>query len=53
MQYISYDFLSVNKIVSSKSETRRLIGNNGLKLNDILLKDEKKILQINDFKKNC
>ena len=45
------DFLSVNKIVSSKSEARRLIGNNGLKLNDILLKDEKKILQINDFKK--
>ena len=46
------DFLSMNKIVSSKSEARRLIGNDGLKLNDILLKDEKKVLHGNDFKNN-
>ncbi len=44
------DFLSNSKITSSKSEARRLIKNNGLKLNDILLNDEKKVLDTNDFK---
>ena len=36
------DFLSNNNIVSSKSEARRIIMNNGLKINNQLIKDEKK-----------
>ena len=44
------DFLSKNKILSSKSEARRAIFNNGLKINDTLIKDEKKIIIISDFK---
>ncbi len=43
-------FLSKNKIMSSKSEARRAIINNGLKINDILIKDEKKIIIISDFR---
>ena len=43
-------FLSKNKIISSKSEARRAIINNGLKINDILIKDEKKIIIISDFR---
>ena len=34
----------------SKSEARRLIGNKGLKINNILIVDEKKMLTENDFK---
>ena len=44
------DFLSKNKISSSKSEARRLIANNGLKINYTPVTDEKKIIQKNDFK---
>ena len=43
-------FLSKNKIMSSKSEARRAIINNGLKINDILIKDEKRVIIISDFK---
>mgnify|MGYP003344847447 CR=1 FL=1 len=32
-----------NKILSSKSEARRLIFSNGLKINDVTVKDEKKL----------
>ena len=46
------DFLSKNKITSSKSEARRAIANKGLKVNDILIIDENKTLLTNDFKKN-
>ena len=46
------DFVSSNKIVSSKSEARRIIANKGLKINDILIDNEKRILQFNDFKNN-
>ncbi len=46
------DFVSSNKIISSKSEARRIIANKGLKINDILIDNEKKILQLNDFKNN-
>ena len=45
------DFLSKNKIVSSKSEGRRAIVNKGLKVNNELITDEKKIIYLNDFKK--
>ena len=44
------DFLSKNKIMSSKSEVRRAIVNNGLKINNILVVDENKILRETDFK---
>ena len=43
------NFLSENKIVPSKSEARRTIINNGLKINNVLVTDEKKNLQIIDF----
>ena len=46
------DFLSNNKILSSKSEARRAIQNKGLKINNELLLDDKKILNLNDFKMN-
>ncbi|MDC1093166.1 tyrosine--tRNA ligase [Pelagibacteraceae bacterium] len=44
------EFLSNNKITLSKSEARRVIANNGLKINNILVDDEKKILHKVDFK---
>ncbi len=43
------DFLANNKIVSSKSEARRAIANKGLKINNLLINDEKKILNFKDF----
>ena len=46
------DLIANNKILSSKSEARRVIANKGFKLNDELIDDEKKILQLKDFKKN-
>ena len=46
------DFLSDNKIMTSKSEARRLIHNNGLKINNELQNDEKKTLNEDDFKDN-
>ena len=36
------DFLSNNKIVSSKSEARRAIANKGLKIDNKIINDEKK-----------
>ena len=42
--------MSVNKVVSSKSEARRVIDNKGMKINDVLLNDYKKIIKDNDFK---
>ena len=46
------DLIANNKILSSKSEARRVISNKGLKLNDKVIDDEKKILQLKDFEKN-
>ena len=43
------DFVTNNKILSSKSEARRLIANKGLKIDDIVVDDEKKILSLNRF----
>ena len=39
-----------NKIMSSKSEARRAINNNGVKVNDLLVEDENKKLELSDFK---
>ena len=44
------DFLSSNNITSSKSEARRIIANNGLRINNILVNNDKRILKLNDFK---
>ncbi len=46
------DFVSKNKIISSKSEARRLIANSGFKINNIVVTDEKKILKLQDFNNN-
>jgi tyrosyl-tRNA synthetase len=46
------DLIANNKILSSKSEVRRDIMNKGFKLDDVVINDQKKILDTNDFKKN-
>ena len=46
------DFLSDNNIMTSKSEARRAITNKGLKIDNVIVVDENKILQLSDFKKN-
>ena len=46
------DFLSKNKIMTSKSEARRAIINKGLKINNEVVNDANKILQLKDFKEN-
>ncbi len=43
------DLISSNNIVSSKSEVRRLIQNKGLKVNNLLVDSEKKVIQKEDF----
>ena len=43
------DLLASNKIFSSKSEVRRAIKNNAIKINNIVLYDEKKSVNIEDF----
>ena len=46
------DLVANNKILSSKSEARRVIANKGLKLNDKVVEDEKKIIQLKDFEES-
>ena len=46
------DLIVENKILHSKGEARRVIANKGFKIDGIVLEDEKKILQVKDFKKN-
>jgi len=46
------DLIVDNKILISKSEARRVIANKGFKIEDIIIDDDKKILQLKDFKKN-
>ena len=45
------DFLSDNKIMSSKSEARRAIENKGIKIDNVVV-NENKIIQSADFKEN-
>ena len=35
--------------MSSKSEARRAINNNGIKINDSMVNDEKKLIESRDF----
>ncbi len=46
------DLIAKNKILQSKSEARRAIANKGFKINNIVVENEKRILQLKDFKKN-
>ena len=46
------DFISQNKILSSKSEARRVIANKGFKINGDIIESEKKVIQLKDFKNN-
>jgi tyrosyl-tRNA synthetase len=46
------DLLSANKIMDSKSEARRAVKNNGIKINDIMTSDDKRIIVLDDFKEN-
>ena len=46
------DFIANNKILSSKSEARRVIANKGFKIDNVIIQDGKKILQLKDFKNN-
>ena len=43
------NLLVENSIMQSKSEVRRAIKNNGIKINDTLLKDEFKTIKLKDF----
>ncbi len=43
------DLLSDNKIMSSKSDARRAIKSNALKINNEILTEENKIIQLSDF----
>ena len=44
------DLLYMSKIMSSKSEARRSIKNSGIKINEKQVIDEKKIINLDDFK---
>ena len=46
------DFISKNKILFSKSEARRAISNKGLKIDGVIIEDEKKVIELKDFKNN-
>ena len=46
------DLIAKNKILSSKSEVRRIIANRGLKINNIIVENEKKKLELKDFEEN-
>ena len=46
------DLLSSNNIISSKSEARRILKNNGLKINDQIIYNDKKIVNLDDFHNN-
>jgi tyrosyl-tRNA synthetase len=46
------DFVAKNKVLSSKSEARRVIANRGLKIDDIVIENEKRNIELKDFKDN-
>tara|TARA_B100001057_G_scaffold293396_1_gene293476 strand:- start:1953 stop:3191 length:1239 start_codon:yes stop_codon:yes gene_type:complete len=46
------DFIVSNNILASKGEVRRAIINRGFKIDDVIINDEKKMLQYEDFKNN-
>ena len=44
------EILVTHKIMNSKSEARRAIINNGIKINDELINDENRLVELQDFK---
>jgi tyrosyl-tRNA synthetase len=46
------DLLFSSKIMSSKSDARRAIKSNGVKIDNSILTDDNKTIQLSDFKKN-
>jgi len=46
------ELLYDNQIMISKSEIRRAINEKSIKINDILIIDEKKLIELKDFKEN-
>ena len=46
------DIVILSKMLSSKSEVRRMIKNKGIKINNVTIDNEKKIISIKDFKEN-
>lgn len=46
------DFINDIKILNSKSEIRRAINEKGIKINDTIVTDEKKIINMNDLDKD-
>ncbi len=46
------ELLSESNIMSSKSEIRRAINEKGIRINDLLVESEKKIIDLKDFKEN-
>ena len=46
------DLIFHNKLVQSKSEARRILKNNGIRINDSIISDEKKIINMNDVSKD-
>ncbi len=46
------DLIAKSKILDSKSEARRAIANKGIKVNDKLMNDDKKIFELKDFANN-
>jgi tyrosyl-tRNA synthetase len=47
------EFIHIAKIMNSKSEIRRAISEKGIRINDIIIEDEKKIILLKDFEKNA
>ncbi len=46
------DIVILSKMLSSKSEVRRMVKNKGIKINNVTIDNEKKIISIKDFKEN-
>ena len=46
------DLIFQSKLVQSKSEARRILKNNGIRINDSIISDEKKIINMDDVSKD-
>ena len=46
------DLVYENGLASSKSDARRILKNRGIKINDEIIEEEKKIVNLNDFSNN-
>tara|TARA_B100000586_G_scaffold158963_1_gene115693 strand:+ start:1691 stop:2932 length:1242 start_codon:yes stop_codon:yes gene_type:complete len=46
------DLIFENELSSSKSDARRILKNRGIKINDEIILDEKKIINLDEFSKN-